>query len=68
MQVLSQQGDTVDTLCWRVYGSTSGMVEKVLDANPKLAFMPVLLPLGTTVNMPEFPNVKPETPQVQLWD
>ena len=68
MQVISQQGDTVDKLCWQVYGSTSGMVEKVLDANPKLAFMPVLLPLGTLVEMPELANVKPETPQVQLWD
>lgn len=68
MQVITKQGDTVDLLCWQVYGTTSGMVEKVTEANPKLAFMPVILPLGTLVEMPEFASVKPETTQVQLWD
>ncbi|MDR5776766.1 MULTISPECIES: tail protein X, partial [unclassified Caballeronia] len=53
MKVRSQQGDTVDLLCWRFYGRTNGTVEAVLEANPGLADLGLMLPLGTLVSMPE---------------
>lgn len=37
MKVAALQGETLDALCWRHYGSTAGTVEAVLDANPGLA-------------------------------
>lgn len=33
MKVKALQGDTVDLLCWRHYGTTQGMTEKVIAAN-----------------------------------
>ena len=34
MKVRALQNDTVDQLCWRHYGKTAGVTEKVLEANP----------------------------------
>ena len=36
MKVKALEGDTVDSLCFRYYGTTQGVTEKVLDANPGL--------------------------------
>lgn len=66
--IFALQHDTVDEICWRVYGRSSGVVEKVLEANPKLAEHDAFLPIGTEVILPDI-----ETPQqikqtIQLWD
>ena len=66
--IFALQHDTVDEICWRVYGRSSGVVEKVLEANPKLAELDAFLPIGTEVTLPDI-----ETPQqikqtIQLWD
>lgn len=37
MKVRALQNDTVDQLCWRHYGKTAGVTEKVLEANPGLS-------------------------------
>lgn len=68
MKVRSQQGDTVDLLCWRFYGRTDGTVEAVLEANPGLADLGLMLPLGTLVEMPEFGEVASTAPLLQLFD
>lgn len=68
MQVRSQQGDTVDVLCWQVYGRTRGTVEAVLEANPGLADLGVVLPLGTVIAMPELYTIENTTPLLQLFD
>ena len=62
------QYDTVDAICWREYGRSSGVVEMVLEANPRLAEFGAFLPMGTEVILPDI-----ETPQqikqtIQLWD
>lgn len=67
MQIISQQGDTVDLICWRFYGNTNG-VEAVLDANTSLAFLPPMLPVGTVVVMPELTQEQRQTDIIQLWD
>ncbi|MDR5883603.1 tail protein X [Caballeronia sp. LZ032] len=68
MKVTTQQGDTVDALCWRVYGRTDGTVEAVLEANAGLADLGLVLPLGTVVDMPELSTVESTTPLLQLFD
>ncbi len=35
--VYALQNDTVDAICWRNYGRSSGVVEAVLEANPHLS-------------------------------
>lgn len=66
-EVTSQQGDTVASLCYRHYGYTKDVVEKVLEANVKLAQLGSVLPTGTKVRMPP-PPVKRTQQTVQLWD
>lgn len=62
------QGEMVDMVCRRVYGDESGYVERVLDANPGLAAMPVPLPIGTRIALPDLQPAAPERQLVALWD
>lgn len=69
MQVRANQGDTVDSLCWRHLGS-SNWVEYVLETNPGLAALGPILPTGQLVTLPD---LEPEaaatkTNHLQLWD
>jgi phage tail protein X len=66
MNVMARQGDTLDMICWRHLGQTSGAVEATLVLNPGLARRGLMLPEGTTVTLPdESPSI--ETAIVQLW-
>jgi len=68
MKVIAQQGDTLDTLCWRHCGQTRGMVEQALELNRDLAALGPILPLGTPVILPEpLAYAAPIQPLVQLW-
>lgn len=64
MKVKALEGDTVDSLCFRYYGTTQGVTEKVLDANPGLCRQ-VFLDAGQDVEMPEPEKKKRE--MIQLW-
>ncbi|QSQ38936.1 tail protein X [Xanthomonas translucens] len=70
MRVYAQQGDTVDLLCWRYLGSTTGLVEQALELNPGLAQLGLVLPHGTAVDLPEVSTTTnaAATATVQLWD
>ncbi|WP_413728697.1 tail protein X [Sodalis sp. RH19] len=67
MKVRARQGDTVDALCWRHYGRTQAVVEQVFAANPGLAGLGSILPMGIAVELPDLaPAAVRET--YQLWD
>lgn len=67
MQVMANQGDTVDQLCWRHLG-TSSVVEEVLELNPGLAALGNVLPMGTLVTLPDAVASPTNATLVQLWD
>ncbi|HDL7730832.1 TPA: tail protein X [Yersinia enterocolitica] len=67
MRVLAQQYDTVDAMCWRYYGRTEDVTEKVLAANPRLSDIGPILPHGYPVEMPEV-SAATTTQTLQLWD
>ena len=67
MRVIAQQGDSVDSLCWRHLGSTAA-VEATLDANPGLAAKGTILPMGTAVTLPDTTSASATQPIIQLWD
>jgi phage tail protein X len=68
-RVMAQQGDTVDLICWRHYGATAGITEQVLAANPGLAALGTVLPIGTTVLLPELTEAPASTQTlINLWD
>lgn len=62
------QNDTVDAICWREYGRSSGVVEKVLEANSKLAELGPFLPMGTEVFLPDIETSQQIKQTIQLWD
>lgn len=68
MRVTTQQGDTVDLLCWRHRKQTRGVVEATLEMNPGLADYGTVLPHGLVVELPDAPSAKPKTPLINLWD
>lgn len=65
MKVKALQGDTVDMLCFRHYGTTQRVAEKVLEANPGLC-QQMFLDAGQEVEMPE-PEKKKQQEMIQLW-
>jgi len=68
MKVIAQQGDTLDALCWRHVGQTRGVVEQALELNRDLAALGPILPLGTSVMLPDpVAYSAPTQPLVQLW-
>jgi phage tail protein X len=67
MKVCAMQGDTLDAICARYYGRTGGVVEAVLQVNPGLSELGVILPHGTAIELPETDSA-PKTETVNLWD
>lgn len=66
--VRAQQSDTVDAICYRVYGFTQQVVEQTLRANPGLADHGPVLAQGTPVHLPDTPEQPQQQDTVKLWD
>lgn len=62
---ISQEGDTVDLIVYSRFGA-HGMEETVLTANPGLAALGPILPIGTRVIIP-VPGVATVTQSDRLW-
>lgn len=66
--IKSIQNDTIDSICWRYYGRSVGVVEQVLSANPQLDELGVILPIGTDVLLPDLDSPQNTQPSINLWD
>lgn len=67
MKVHAMQGDTLDAICARYYGRTEGVVETVLQANPGLSELGVILPHGTAIDLLDV-ETSPTAETLNLWD
>ncbi|HIB1566449.1 TPA: tail protein X [Salmonella enterica subsp. enterica serovar Muenchen] len=67
MVVIAQQGDTVDAICWRYFGATRAVTEKVYELNPGLAEMGAILRQGQTLTLPDVAPTQQKT-LIQLWE
>ncbi|MFL9993042.1 tail protein X [Paraburkholderia sediminicola] len=67
-RVYALQGDTVDSLCYRHFGRTQGVVEATLEANEGLAAYGPVLPMGLAVDLPDAPKDQPTINLVNLFD
>lgn len=65
--VIAQQGDTLDLICYRHYGYTTGVTESVLQANPGIAELGPQLPIGKKIMLPSYQQKNTKT-TVKLWD
>lgn len=61
------EGDTVDLIAYRRFGTVPGQVERILEFNPGLAELGPILPLGTIVKIP-VPETKGRKTLGRLWD
>ncbi len=66
-QERTQQNDTIDSICWRYYGRTAGVTELVLQANPTLAELGPIIPMGTLITLPDAPPAAPKKESINLW-
>ncbi|MGJ7040487.1 tail protein X [Shinella sp. BE166] len=64
----TKQGETVDLACRAHYGRTAEVTETVLSANPGLAARGPVLPIGTTIVMPDIAKKTTASKLVSLWD
>lgn len=65
---ISVMGDTVDLVAWKVVGRTRDLTEAILEANPGLAGLGPLLPIGTKVVVPDVAEEATAPATVNLWD
>ncbi len=63
---VTKDGDVLDAICWKYYGSTSGTVEKVLQANRHLAELGSIFAAGVKIILPDLTQEE-ETESVKLW-
>jgi phage tail protein X len=63
--VIAEQGDSVDLIAYRRYGS-HGMEQAILDANPGLAAFGPIIPLGTRIVLP-IENIKDRASSPRAW-
>jgi len=61
----TRQGDMLDAICWKHYGNED-MVEQVHDANPGLAELGPILPMGREIVLPEI-SVQTVRKPIRLW-
>ena len=67
--VRARQGDTVDLICHRYYGTTQDVTEAVYDANHGLAEFGPILPHGQLVTLPAIENTSQgDDNRLNLWD
>ncbi|WP_288805689.1 tail protein X [uncultured Novosphingobium sp.] len=68
-RLTAKAGDKLDLLLWREAGLGIADLARVLDANPGLAALGPILPLGTVVIVPASADAGTARvlPLVQLW-
>jgi len=65
---LTKNGDTVDEITWKQYGTRAGLIlETVLNANPGIADYGPVLPAGLSVLLPDISKPAAEK-SIKLWD
>jgi len=62
----TNDGETLDFICWRHYGRTAGVVEKVLTANRHLSEHDAVLPAGVRINLPPIDAPK-SNQKIKMW-
>ena len=69
MIVEAHARETLDALCWRALGRTSGVTEQAYALNPGLAAQGPMLTEGQAITLPDLAQIQPVTREtVNLWD
>ncbi|WP_432786962.1 hypothetical protein AAEX37_01024 [Oligella sp. MSHR50489EDL] len=68
MIVIAQADDTVDAICWRYFGQTVNLVEKVYELNYRLSRQGPFLKAGTRIKLPTDIESAAIKKGFDLWD
>ena len=68
MHYRSRQGETLDLICYRHYGTSHLTTEIVMQANPELAEQGLIIVENTLLELPQITNTTPINNTLQLWD
>jgi len=69
MQLRATQGETLDLVIRRAYGTvTADLLAAALEANPGLAALGPILPTGTLVSLPDADTTTPTVTTITLWN
>jgi len=70
MIYLTKQDDVLDEICFKHYGFTAGIVEKVLALNPHLAEKGPHFKIGVEIFLPSASreDLKKPRKEISLWD
>lgn len=64
---ITREGDLLDQICYERFGYTEGIWPQVLADNRHLALLPLELPAGTKIVLPDkVPVVQPAT--LDIWN
>lgn len=61
------EGEMVDEIAFKRFGTSRGVTERILDANPGLAALGEVLPIGTILKIP-VPEIADRATVPRLWD
>ncbi|MDK1287358.1 tail protein X [Pseudoalteromonas umbrosa] len=64
---ITRDGDCLDLICFRHYGRSSGMVERVLEANYGLAELGPIYPENIKIVLPDVPKPKVQR-EINIWE
>lgn len=69
-RLVARSGDKLDLLLFREAGLSASHLTRVMEANPGLADLGPILPLGTIVIVPATAETSASRtrPLIQLWD
>jgi phage tail protein X len=68
---VERDGLTIDLVAWHLVKDDVEATEMILESNRGLAALPLILPIGTVIALPEelFAGARPETrPLLRLYD
>ncbi len=63
----TKDGDMLDDICFKYYGTSTGTVEMVLNANQGLADKGLVFVSGIEIVLPDL-KPEPRSAAVRLWD
>lgn len=63
---ITRDGETLDAIAWRVYG-TEQAVHLIVAANQHAAQLPLSLPAGIQLRLPDAPPASAPVSTIRLW-
>ncbi|SKA72186.1 P2-like prophage tail protein X [Thiothrix eikelboomii] len=65
---MTREGDVLDKICHRYYGTARGTTEVVLQANDGLCLLDPVYPAGVRIVLPDIMTTQPAVDYLRIWN